>query len=217
MKKIMFYRTSDEYGGFSNFSNHSIYLDGTKWRTVEHYFQAKKFQDDRLMFKIQMVKSPWEAAKLGRDRKNPLRPDWESIKDTVMSRAVEAKFRQNKDVKELLLSTGNALIVEHTFNDSYWGDGGDGEGKNKLGLILMSLRSQLLVEVGLKKPELSPPWVKYPDEVPYSIGWSMGAPQTYLDEWSVWAEGLSSTEQSEYVAKYPEPDQWQGFYHGVFN
>lgn len=50
------------------------------------------------------------------------------------------KFTQNPHLLDLLLSTKNRKIVEHTVNDSYWGDGGDGSGKNRLGSILMELR-----------------------------------------------------------------------------
>jgi ribA/ribD-fused uncharacterized protein len=217
MKTIMFYRTSEEYGCFSNFSSHSIILEGTKWRTVEHYFQAKKFLDGRLIFQIQMAESPLEAARLGRDEGKPLRSDWESIKEDVMRKAVEAKFRQNEDARNLLLSTGSAVIVEHTSNDCYWGDGGDGQGKNMLGKILMEVREKLFSEKDQKSEMLPPPWVKYPNEAPYSIGWSMGAPQSYMNEWSAWAKELSIEEQSSYVASYPEPDDWKGFYRGAFD
>jgi ribA/ribD-fused uncharacterized protein len=62
---------------------------------------------------------------------------------THMRDAVLAKFSQHADLKEILLSTADAKLVEHTFNDSYWGDGGDGSGQNKLGQILMSVREEL--------------------------------------------------------------------------
>lgn len=39
---INFYSTTGEYGGFSNFSRHSIFLKGKRWPTSEHYFQAQK-------------------------------------------------------------------------------------------------------------------------------------------------------------------------------
>lgn len=45
-------------------------------------------------------------------------------------------------MKEILLSTGNAILVEHTEKDNYWGDGGDGSGKNRLGKILMKVRDE---------------------------------------------------------------------------
>eukprot|EP01119_Soliformovum_irregulare_P003728 TRINITY_DN1476_c0_g1_i3.p2 TRINITY_DN1476_c0_g1~~TRINITY_DN1476_c0_g1_i3.p2 ORF type:complete len:207 (-),score=15.43 TRINITY_DN1476_c0_g1_i3:53-673(-) len=57
--------------------------------------------------------------------------------------SVMAKFSQNAVLEKLLLSTGDAYLVEHTANDRYWGDGGDGSGKNKLGYTLMAIRNEL--------------------------------------------------------------------------
>jgi ribA/ribD-fused uncharacterized protein len=57
--------------------------------------------------------------------------------------AVKAKFSQHSDLQTLLLETGEATLIEHTENDAYWGDGGDGKGKNKLGKILMKVRDEL--------------------------------------------------------------------------
>ena len=74
-------------------------------------------------------------------KQSPL--DWAKVKDSVMLDAVRAKFNQYDELKELLLSTGDAKIVEHTANDSYWGNGGDGKGKNRLGQILMLVRREL--------------------------------------------------------------------------
>jgi ribA/ribD-fused uncharacterized protein len=83
------------------------------------------------------------AARMGRDRNRPCRVDWEKVKDDVMREAVRAKFLQHADLRATLLATGDAQIVEHTKNDSYWGDGGDGSGKNMLGRILMEVRAEL--------------------------------------------------------------------------
>jgi ribA/ribD-fused uncharacterized protein len=141
--RIEFYSVSDEYGYFSNFSPHPIRLKGKKWPTSEHYFQAQKFAGTDHEHAILSARSPMIAARLGRSRKAPLRRDWESIKDAIMRDAVLAKFTQHEDLRELLLATGEAIIIEHTENDSYWGDGGDGSGKNMLGTILMSVRQEL--------------------------------------------------------------------------
>ena len=83
-----------------------------------------------------------EAAGKGRDRKRSLRKSWEAMKDNVMRDAVLQKFSQHSNLIELLLGTGSAKLVEHTENDSYWGDGGNGSGKNRLGLILMEVRDK---------------------------------------------------------------------------
>ena len=53
------------------------------------------------------------------------------------------KFSQNPEIAKELLATGDALLIEHTRNDDYWTDGGDGSGKNKLGLLLMQVREEL--------------------------------------------------------------------------
>jgi len=84
-----------------------------------------------------------QAARMGRDRKRKLRRDWESVKVNIMREAILAKFTQHEDLRELLLATGDAKIIEHTTNDDYWGDGGDGRGKNMLGRILMDTRTKL--------------------------------------------------------------------------
>jgi ribA/ribD-fused uncharacterized protein len=58
--------------------------------------------------------------------------------------ALRAKFDQYPELKQLLLSTVGNSIVEHTENDSYWGDGGDGSGLNRLGILLVELRENYL-------------------------------------------------------------------------
>ncbi len=60
-----------------------------------------------------------------------------------MKEALLAKIKQYPTIKELLLSTGDAEIAEHTVNDNYWGDGGDGSGKNRLGFLWMEIRKEL--------------------------------------------------------------------------
>ena len=88
MKVIKFYRVEDEYGCFSNFAPYPISLEGTVWPTSKHYFQAQKFLDEAHREAIRNVKSPMIAARMGRSRKRPLRPDWEAVKDGVMRTAV---------------------------------------------------------------------------------------------------------------------------------
>src|SRR5438128_10537627 len=145
---INFYRTGDEHGYFSNFAPYPITLKDTVWPTSENYFQAQKFAGTDHEASIRLAKSPMIAARMGRDRSKALRSDWEFIKDEIMREAVRAKFTQHAELRKMLIDTGNALIVEHTENDSYWGDGGDGSGKNMLGRILMEIRGELLASGG---------------------------------------------------------------------
>ena len=114
MNTILFYSVADDYGEFSNFAEYPIRIDGETWPTTEHYFQAQKFEDAAYRQRIRKAHSPMEAARIGRDRKMKLRRDWESVKVSVMHAALLAKFRQLEDLRALLLSTGDAKLVDHT-------------------------------------------------------------------------------------------------------
>ncbi|GLV55005.1 swarming motility protein [Dictyobacter sp. S3.2.2.5] len=141
---ISFYSVREEpYGCFSNFSRHGFKIDGVWWPTSEHYFQAQKFAGTPHEESVRRAYSPKLAAEMGRDRKRPLRPDWESVKDDIMRSAVLRKFETHAEIRDLLLSTSDEEIVENAPGDYYWGIGRDGSGRNKLGQILMEVRSIL--------------------------------------------------------------------------
>lgn len=140
---IYFYKISDEYGCFSNFSHYGFELDGKWWMTSEHYFQAQKFCGTEYEEIIRLLDNPMKAAEMGRNRSFPLREDWEQVKDDVMRKAVYAKFSQNNELKDILLKTGSEDIIENTSNDYYWGCGTNGSGTNMLGIILMEIRDKL--------------------------------------------------------------------------
>lgn len=72
-----------------------------------------------------------------------IRDDWENIKYKIMYFILVQKFMQNNHLLKSLQSTGDSELIEHTRNDSYWGDGG-GKGLNKLGEILMDIREELV-------------------------------------------------------------------------
>lgn len=145
---IYFYSASAApYGCFSNFSRHGFQAEGYYWKTNEHFFQAMKFvKSVKDLEDVQRANTPKLAANIGRDRKRPLRRDWESVKDDIMRRGVLLKFRTHADIREILLSTGDEEIVENAPHDYYWGCGADGSGKNRLGKILMETRSILRSE-----------------------------------------------------------------------
>lgn len=146
MTTIKFYLTNEAYGCFANFSRHSVTLKGKVWATSEHYFQAQKFAGTPHEEELRKIAKPMDVARAGRDRSRPLRKDWEFVKDDIMREVVYAKFTQNEECKKELLSTGDAKLIEHTTNDNYWADGGDGSGKNMLGIILMEVRERIRQE-----------------------------------------------------------------------
>ena len=147
MNEIRFHLKTAEHGYLSNFwaLPRPLLLDGKEWPTTEHYFQAQKFieTDPDHGEAIRLTKPPVRVWRMGNDDDHPRRADWKAVEDDVMRKAVRAKFRQDPELAEKLLATGNARLVEHTSTDAYWGDGGDGKGLNRLGEILMEVRSEL--------------------------------------------------------------------------
>ena len=58
--------------------------------------------------------------------KEGFRQNWESVKEQYMLEALRAKFTQHRELLKKLIATGDAMLVEHSPRDKYWGDGGDG-------------------------------------------------------------------------------------------
>ncbi len=143
--RILFYRVNEPYGFLSNFARYPIDLDGRVWPTSEHFFQAQKFVDPTRQEQVRGAVSAMDAARLGRTLPG-LRPDWDAVRDGAMLRALRAKFAQHPSLRDQLVATGEATLIEHTANDRYWADGGDGSGRNRLGELLQLVRAELLVE-----------------------------------------------------------------------
>ncbi|TNV75414.1 hypothetical protein FGO68_gene17322 [Halteria grandinella] len=146
-KKILFYKEKDPYGFMSNFYKRPIELNDQIWPTTEHYFQAMKYPSlPEYREKIRVQKSCTIVKRMGQKREG-FRADWEKVKEQIMKDSLIAKFTQHKDLQKELLNTGDAILVEHSKNDKYWADGGDGGngtiGKNALGKILQQVRSEL--------------------------------------------------------------------------
>jgi ribA/ribD-fused uncharacterized protein len=141
---IHFYHSDQPWGELSNFSRHSIFVDGVIWPTTEHYYQAQKFKSKQDQELIRSMATPMlaksEAYKLSDQF---VRTDWIAIRETVMLKALRAKFVQHPDLAKKLLSSGEKILIELTNNDSFWGDPGDGSGQNRLGQLLMQVREEL--------------------------------------------------------------------------
>lgn len=145
MKKsiIYFYTQNQEWAEFSNFAPFGIEMNGLWWSTVEHYYQAMKFEDEAYSDKIRKSKTPKEAIGLGKNRNIRIKDNWDEIRHNIMFEAVLKKFQTHLKLKDLLLSTGDAEIAENSPYDYYWGIGADGSGQNMLGKILMEVREKL--------------------------------------------------------------------------
>lgn len=128
----------DEYAFLSNFYNAEVSYKNFTFKNSEAAFQAMKNPSQAKRFTELDAKS---AKKLGRSVQ--LRPDWETVKYDIMYEICNAKFSQNSELKEKLLSTGKTTLIEgNSWGDTEWGIF-SGKGENKLGKILMCVREEL--------------------------------------------------------------------------
>jgi len=138
---IFFYHKRNPYYEFTNFYNSKIIVNNVSYPTVEHYFQAQKFVNHpTIMFEIINAQTPRDAFDIARRNSHLIPSNWHQIKHEIMKVGLRAKFDQHDDLSELLKNTGTKELVEHTKNDSEWGDNGDGSGNNFLGKYLMEIR-----------------------------------------------------------------------------
>jgi ribA/ribD-fused uncharacterized protein len=135
---IRFFSKSQTHREFSNFAPFPIDLDGKRWPSVEHFYQAQKFADPELQQKIRKAEKPAIAKSLADKYKAAIRPDWYEVKEAAMERAVRRKFELYPELRALLLATSEEALAE-----AARGIGRDGNGQNKLGLLLMRLRVEL--------------------------------------------------------------------------
>jgi GTP cyclohydrolase II len=141
---VRFYHSDQPWGELSNFSRHAVFIGSRVWPTVEHFYQAQKFAGTPHEETIRRCETPILAKTMATSlAKLHRRQDWSAAKDAVMLEGLRAKFGQHPDLAEGLLRSNDRLLVEHTRNDVYWGDGGDGTGKNRLGQLLMQVRAEL--------------------------------------------------------------------------
>ena len=140
---ICFYKEFGELGYLASYSNHGFHKEGVYWKTVEHYYQAHKFKDEKIRNLIINAETPKIASTIGRDRSNILRDDWEEVKNIILYEGVLAKFLAHTDLAKKLLDTGSEKIVEETVKESYWGCGVNKDGLNMYGQILCQVRDNL--------------------------------------------------------------------------
>lgn len=129
----------------SNFYSSPLELEGRRWPTVEHAYQAAKTTDRTAQEQIRTAATPGRAKRLG--QQVTLRPNWDERRLVVMRRLVAAKFAVGSDLAGRLLATGDAELIEgNTWGDTFWGQvvrDGRPVGHNHLGRLLMARRSEL--------------------------------------------------------------------------
>ena len=134
-----------QHQALDNFAAFSVEWNGILWPTLEHAYQAAKFEDNSIIQRIQKARSPYEAKSIVREKElaSKVSPDWNSRKVATMKALMQCKVSQHSLIKEILLGTQKARLVENSPFDSFWGIGPDGDGKNMIGLLWMEIRDEL--------------------------------------------------------------------------
>ena len=139
----VFVARADSANPLSSYSKHGFHLDGANWPSVEHYYQAMKFEDDATREEIRTAPHPRVAARLAKKRRRRIRKGWDKLKEAYMTRGMYTKCRTHDDVANALLATGDSTIVETSQYDYFWGCGRDTRGLNVYGRVLTNVRSRL--------------------------------------------------------------------------
>ena len=145
---------------FSQWFNCKFTIDGIQYTTAEQYMMSQKallFGDTTIYNEIMNASHPDKFKALGRKIKGFKEEIWDNNKTDIVIRGNLAKFSQNKDLKDFLLSSKKSILVEASPYDKIWGIGmsADNEnienphkwrGKNLLGFCLMEVRDKLMEE-----------------------------------------------------------------------
>lgn len=155
---IGFFHENEEYGFLSNWYKCTFESRGTTYTSMEQYMMHMKvllFREYDLADKIMETDNPAECKSLGRTKFASFDSEkWENMCGHIVKRGLRAKFMQNPELKEKLLSTGNCILAECSPYDKKWGIGLDicdarrldvekWKGKNLLGRLLMEVREEL--------------------------------------------------------------------------
>jgi ribA/ribD-fused uncharacterized protein len=162
--EVHFYRSNEKpFGAFSNLYRRPVIFEGREYPTAEHAYQAGKASKEEVREWILSAPTPALAAMAAHGLYTwDVVPNWSKIKFDRMRSVLRAKFTQHEDLRDLLLSTGSARLVEAGTTDNAvnrtWGEV-NGKGKNMLGILLMELREELCE---LSKKKVSRASVKAP-------------------------------------------------------
>lgn len=142
-KVIGFYRANGEYGFLSNLYPCRILFQGKGFSSAEAAYQYGK-PNDRMVAEwlVQAPKPRFCALAAHALLPYDVKPNWASRKVTRMRAVLLVKFREHKELRDKLLATRKAKLVEIS-SDGFWGTGKRGQGKNMLGKLLMEIRKEV--------------------------------------------------------------------------
>ena len=148
---INIYYTANENAELSNFEERPFEIDGSRFNTVEGYFQSRKLDfsteaNDRTLLETFKKAKGVTAKRLGSTIKGLKTKEWDSVSERIMKEGIKASFEQNPGALQKLLDTGNATLT-HTQDKTKWG--------KLFPKILMEVREELRTADPVEeKPEI---------------------------------------------------------------
>lgn len=157
---ICFHNPGEPNGYLSNWYPSVFRLGGVEYASMEQYIMYQKailFQDVETARQILATEKPGAIKALGRGVQNYNDAVWSGQRQIIVYQGLLEKFRQNEELKERLLATGECVLAECAVQDRIWGIGlsmkdprrfdlNAWQGHNLLGFSLMCVRAALREE-----------------------------------------------------------------------
>lgn len=145
MREIRFYRASGEYGWLSNLYPASLWFEGREYPCSEYAYQVGKPNKPEIADWLLTAPTPSLCAQAAHALLPwQVAPNWSEAKVPRMRAVLRAKFDQNPELALRLAETGDAVLIEDSKSDAFWGVGRKGAGKNMLGKLLEQLRAEII-------------------------------------------------------------------------
>lgn len=154
-KKILFFFSPDHY--LSQWYPCHFMIENIQFNSAEQwmmYSKAVLFQDQESAKEILSINSSKRQKRIGQSVRNFDERKWDKYKRDIVFQGNYAKFSQNEELKQYLLSTRGKVLAEASPYDKVWGIGLriDDEmrfnmtkwrGKNLLGEVPMQVRESI--------------------------------------------------------------------------
>lgn len=157
MDIVCFHNPNEENGYLSNWYLSDFVVENVCFSSMEQYMMYKKaicFKDTRIATQILETEEVSRIKELGRLVRGYDDNYWSGIRQIIVYQGLLEKFKQNEELKKLLLNTGNNVLAECAVKDKIWGIGlsmkdpnryerSKWNGQNLLGYTLMMVRDEL--------------------------------------------------------------------------
>lgn len=147
----------NEYRFLSNFWPCYIEWNGLIYPTLEHAYVSSKVESHAAKVMIQSCPAPGDAKEFLADHHMKPGSFWtKELKLQVMEELLFIKFGGKEPLlTKALMATGDAELIEgNDWQDTFWGVC-ENAGENKLGKLLMKVRSKLFEEKQLIEDHIS--------------------------------------------------------------